>query len=141
MKLKKGQVVGIFLDYKEQGDYIGDAVLLIRNDKKATLPPMSFFSKEENQKKEKINSYLLTMPSFEGESDGTEYKVKPIKERFNMYTFEYWLVEFVYGHYYPINFKKWVKVRTILGTYSTLKEMSELTIGAIDPTDFDDDED
>lgn len=140
MKLKKGQVVDIFLDYKEQKDYVGGAVLLIRNDKKATISPMSFFSKEENKKKEKINSYLLTTPSFEGESDGVEYKVKPIKQKFNMYTFEYWLVEFIDGHSYPVNFRKWVKIRTIKGTFNTLKEMSDLTTRVFDPREQDDED-
>jgi hypothetical protein len=141
MKLKKGQVVGIFLDYKEQKDYVGEAVLLIRNDNKSTFPPLSFFSKEENNKKEKINNYLLTVPTFEGESDGIEYKVKPIKEVFNMYSFEYWLVEFIDGNTYPINFRKWIKVRSLLGTYNTLKEMSDLSTGMNESSEIDDDED
>lgn len=141
MKLKNGQVVGIFLDYKEQKDYVGEAVLLVRNDKKAISSPISFFSEIENKKKEKINSFLLTMPSFEGEIDGVDYKIKPIKEKFNIYTFEYWLVEFIDGNIYPINFRKWVKIRTIIGTYSTLKEMSELTTGSYDYPEQEDEDD
>mgnify|MGYP003625967420 CR=1 FL=1 len=130
MKLKKGQIVDIFTNYKEQEGFVGKGVLLIKNNKKAILPPMSFVSDEETNKKEKINNYLLTTPVFEGESDGVDYKVKPIKEKYNVYSFEYWLVEFITGDTYPINFRKWMKIRITIGSYSTLKELSALTISS-----------
>ena len=127
MKLKKGLITDIFLNYQEEKKYVGKAVLLMKNNNKATLPPMSFVSEEENKKKEKINSYLLTTPIIEGESDGTDYKVKPIKLKYTLYTWEYWFVEFIDETSYPMNFKKWMKIRVPLGHYTSMKELSSLT--------------
>jgi len=127
MKLKKGLVVDIFLDYKEQKDFVGSAILLSKN-KKSTFPALSFLSDEENKKVSKINSHLLTIPLIEGESNGIEYKVKPIPLKYTMYSFEYWLVEFIDETYYPLGFRKNMKIRTVINTFNNLAEASKLTI-------------
>tara|TARA_B110000495_G_C22710041_1_gene417594 strand:+ start:109 stop:543 length:435 start_codon:yes stop_codon:yes gene_type:complete len=131
MKLKKGQVVKLYTNYQDQKGFVGKAILLIKNNKKAMLPPMSFISNEETDSQVEINKYLTSHPMFEGESEGVDYKVKAIKEKFNAYTFEYWLVEFISGDSYPKNFRKWMKVRTILGSYANLKELSDITINSV----------
>lgn len=126
--LKPGMVVNVFLDYKEQGNFVGKAVLL--NKKKSTLPALSFFSDEENKQIDVVNNHLLTIPLIEGESDGIDYKVKPIPLKYKIYTFEQWLVQFIDNTYYPTDFKKHMKIRVEIGEYSNLKEASLLTINS-----------
>ncbi len=127
MKLRKGQIHDIFLDYKEQRKFVGKAVLLSKN-KKSVLPALSFFSDTENDIIDNVNRHLVTIPLIKGESNGIEYRVKPIPLKYIMYSFEYWLVEFIDGKHYPVGFRKNMKVRIEIGKYNTLLEASNLTI-------------
>ena len=127
--LKPGMVVDVFLDYKEQRNFVGKAVLLSKT-KKSTLPALSFFSDEENKQMDVVNDHLLKIPLIEGESNGIDYKVKPIPLKYKMYTFEQWLVQFIDSTYYPVDFKKYMKIRVGIGEYSNLKEASLLTINS-----------
>ncbi len=122
--MKKGDIVDIYQDYKSKKKFLGRAILLMRDNRKESL---TFSDTDEDESIIKINRYIDLNPLIEGEFDGKEYKIKPKKLKFKLYSSQYWLVEFVSSTYYESGFRKWFRIRYEAGSYKDLREISRLT--------------
>lgn len=122
--MKAGEIVNIYRDYKGQEQFVGTAVLLLRDKRKDGL---TFSDPKEDDEKRKHNTYAVENSPISGEYDGKKYSIKIKSKKYNLYSSEYWLVSFISSEYYGKEFRKWFHIRTLKGSSSTLKGLSELT--------------